>query len=319
MTLFQQLSKPKELTESLVMASGSGDPPHGKSKVIQKFTAAHYGPLVDYKASPDDKSDYCSSFRGGSYLLTTPSEGGMLLYRRHGGQAPESGQYWTEESRGGNLGYRMDTATLPQWGNDLTKEAILVVPKGIFMFEGYAAPQAPYSSYGRSDGGFLGGGWQIFIPKAVVLNLLEARNAHSSGLPPEKHIQDALRAQNSIMEKYEKEIQERNRQQLEKFCSMENAQQFFTSGNALGALPSSVREALAVSKSGQTGSTSLGPTPEGSHLVHRQTIALCDGSTASVSLHVRLEFSHETTRTYRSGNTIVTETTRHYKRILEWK
>lgn len=301
------------------MASGGADPPHGKSKVIQKFTAADYGPLVDYKAGDRDKTDYRNSFRGGSYSLTTPSEGGMILYRRHGGKASEKGQYWTAESRGGNLGYRMDTATLPQWGNDLTKEATIVVPKGILMFEGYAAPQAPHAKYGRSDYGFLGGGWQIFIPGAVVHNLLEAQKAISSGQAADKHIQAAFKAQNSIIEKYQNEVQKRNRQLLDKFSSMDNAQRFLKSGNALGALPSSVRNALTSSSSGRTGSTSLASAPEGSHLVHRQTIRLCDGSTASVSLHVRLEFSHETTRTYRSGNTIITETTRHYNRIFEWK
>lgn len=292
-------------------------PPHGKTKVIAKYTAVDYGPLAGLGRYYDD-------FRGGSYYLTTPTSDHLVLYRRYGGEAREDGQYWSAEKREGNLSYAMGNAILPHWKNSLENQATLYVPPGIFLFEGYAAPQHPHAKYGRRDYGYLGGDWQVFIPQRVVGPLLQAQKFASENKHEEvkKHVHEAFSAQQSYMEKYEKEVNEQTQKQVNDFCSMKNAQTLLKTGNALGMLPEQVRKSL-LSETSVTTTTTSGShsetVPTGSYLVHREELRLPNGKSMSVSLHVRTEFSHETTRTYQSGKTIITEITRHYKRIMEWK
>ena len=92
--------------------------PHGGSTIVHKFNAACYGPIVDY----EENEKHYNNFRGGSYMLTAPSENGMMLYHRYGGTAKREGQYWLVESREGNLSLRMDAAVPKEWGNDLSQE-----------------------------------------------------------------------------------------------------------------------------------------------------------------------------------------------------
>jgi hypothetical protein len=49
----------------------------------------------------------------------------------------------------------MDSALLPQWGNTATGVSTIRVPSGTTIFDGFAAPQ----------GGLMGAGSQVFIPK----------------------------------------------------------------------------------------------------------------------------------------------------------
>ena len=293
--------------------------PHGGSTIVHKFNAAVYGPIVDYE--PNAK--HYNNFRGGSYMLTTPSEDGLLLYRRYGGAAKREGQYWLVESREGKLSLRMDAALPTEWGNDLSKEAKLIVPKGILLIEGYAAAQNPHSTYGRSsmEYGFLGGGWQVFIPRAVVHHLLGAMDAIQAQKRDEanKFFVEAFKAQKSFMEPYETKLCQLKKEQMQKFCSQENAMQLLQSGNGLNRLTPEVRRALTAAQAGKLAISGSSSVPSGSYLVHSQSMTLPDGSTTSLSLSVRLEFSHETSRTYQSGNTIVTEVTKYYNLIFEWK
>lgn len=293
-------------------ASGSSSaqfdsPPHGKTKVIAKYSAVDRGPLNDLGGRDYD------NFRGASYHLTTPTSNDLVLYRWYGGAAKEDGQYWSAEKREGNLSYAMDNAILPQWNTAQDKLATLYVPPGIYLFEGYAAPQHPHAKYGRRDYGYLGGGWQIFIPKSVVTPLLQAQKALREGKREdiEKHVKEAFSAQHSYVEKF-------NKQTLNDFCSERNAKTFVQRGNVIGKLPEQVRKFIQ-SETSVTSGSNTESIPTGSYVVHREEVQLLGGGSVSVSLHVRTEFSHETTRTYQSGNTRVTEITRHYKRILEWK
>lgn len=293
-------------------------PPHGKTEVVQKFTAADYGPLSTF--------DQCDNFRGGSYQLTTPTGGGLVLYRLYGGTGPraarEDGQYWSAERRDGNQSYAMDFAVLPQWPNTLEKEATLFVPPGIFLFEGYASPQHPHADHGRRDYGYLGGNWQVFIPNAVVGPLLKAQKATTGGNQGDiqRHVQEAMSAQRSYMEEYDRIVREKSEKQLNDFCTLQNAQRFMKNGNALGSLPQSVKKALTSDSTAVTSTSGSSETmPTGTHVVHRETIQLFNGANVTVSLHVRIEFSHETKRVFQSGNTTTTEITRYYKRIFEWQ
>lgn len=94
------------------------------------------------------------TFRGGSYTATTLSKP-TTLYRVYGGNAGEIGGYWTRTAPSGPLQSRIDLALSPEWGNTATQVTKINVPAGQKIFEGFAAPQ----------GGLVGGGSQVFIPK----------------------------------------------------------------------------------------------------------------------------------------------------------
>ena len=148
-------------------------PPHGKTRLIQKYTAIDFGPLNTYRES------HISNFRGGSYRLTTPiAGGGVMLYRLYGGGAAvEAGHYWTVEPRQGNTGFQLDYAMVPNWGSTLSDTTEVFAPQGIMLYEGHAAPQKAHT--GSRD--FGGGGWQVLIPLPVVEPLLRAQQAMKEG------------------------------------------------------------------------------------------------------------------------------------------
>lgn len=172
--------------------------PHKKTKILRKYTAVDYGPLQVLQYNP------VSTFRGGSYLMTTPVDSELVIYRLYGGEAGEGGRFWSAEKREGNLSYAMDVAILPQWNNTLDNQASLTVPRGIFLFEGYVEAQHPDAKYGRYDGGYLGGGWQVFIPKAILDPLLQAEKATAKDA--KRHVEDAFIAQGAFMESYDKKV-----------------------------------------------------------------------------------------------------------------
>ena len=254
--------------------------------------------------------------------MTTPVDNDkpLVLYRLYGGSAQETGQYWTAEPRDGNLGYQLDYAMVPQWGCTLSRTTQLLVPQGIMLYEGYAAPQKVH--VGSSD--FGGGGWQVFIPNTVVEPLVNAMKAMMS--PGEErakvgdYLEKALREQRNILTKYEQEVKRRSEKALNDFCTMQNAQNLLKAGNALRNIPERTRAALQSESFSASQSTGGAPpeVPTENYLLHRQDIRLPNGKTVSVSLRVRLEFSHQTTRTTQSGRTIITTITKYYKRIFEW-
>lgn len=298
------------------MATGESDPaktdlsPHGNTKLVKKFTVVDYSPLTAYD------SNACANFRGASYFQTTPTSKGVLLYRRYGGAAGEDGQYWSIESREGNLGLALGSAILPNWKNTFEKQATLFVPSGVMMFEGYAAPQ------GRANSGFHGGDWQVFIPKEVVQALSKAQKAFGEGRRSDSdmYLKEANNAQRFIIENFEKSVKEKVRKQIADVCCASNVQHLLKKGNGLERLPTGVRSAITSEHPiTSTTSKSSSSLPTESFLVHRQKLRLFNGSTISLSLHVRIQFSHETSRTYTSGKTIIREITRHYNRIMEWK
>ena len=98
--------------------------------------------------------DVAKTFRGGSYTEMETTEA-VALYRVYGGKAGELGSYWTKTPPGGPLQSRIDSALEPKWGNTMEKVTKITVPKGTTIYDGFAAPQ----------GGLLGGGSQVIIPK----------------------------------------------------------------------------------------------------------------------------------------------------------
>lgn len=300
------------------MATNNDDaPPHGKTKMIRKFTAADYGPLnvdIELNGKNLELQSHINNFRGGSYRITTPVDDELELHRLYGGNAEASGQYWTIEPRDGNFGYQIDYAMLPKW-NTLSESVKLYVPPGIVLFEGYASPQ-------RSGSGHFGGGnWQVFIPFPVVDAILKAQQAaKESGDFSEvkKFLQEAMSVQKLILNKYDQQIEKLSEEKLESFCTLEKAKELLQTGNAMQHLPQRMRSALQPGSSEVTCSGTDSDPPTESYVVHRQEICLPSGITVTATLRARLEFSHETTRVTHSGGTTTTVITRHFKCIMEW-
>lgn len=278
------------------MASGGSDPPHGKTEVKMKFTAADFGPFCVMEGNHD------RNFIGGGYLLTTPKDL-LVLYRRYGGTAQEDGQYWTTDRRGGNWGYRLDYAVENQW-NSLQKETYLLVPKGVYVYEGMAARQ----SCSGSDGG----GWQVFIPQSVVEPLRPLTTlllSKSSTLEQKQKAWDTVqKAQLEILNRW-------NKKRIERITS--NPQQLAIGGRKFRTLPPALQRAIRSAGNGNSSSTKE-VIPKGTYKVYEERIQHINGGYQTLSLSVKTEFVKSTTRTYKSGKTIIVETTNYYNIIYIW-
>ncbi len=95
-----------------------------------------------------------STFRSGTYTELTTIEA-TTLYRVWGGKAGELGPYWTRTPPSGPVQSVLDSALNPAWGNTATNVTRIQVPSGVKIYEGVAAAQ----------GGLVGGGSQVFIPR----------------------------------------------------------------------------------------------------------------------------------------------------------
>jgi RHS repeat-associated protein len=112
--------------------------------------AVRYGPM---NQGPLPEA-IANTFRSGSYTGTTLGKV-TTLYRVHGGRASPLGGFWTRTPPAGSLQSRIDLALRPEWGNTATQVTRINVPAGTTIYEGAAAAQ----------GGFVGGGNQVFIPR----------------------------------------------------------------------------------------------------------------------------------------------------------
>jgi RHS repeat-associated protein len=135
----------------------------------QSFTMASEsaGLILDYNAAaaeggglfgPLNKgplaNDIADTFRSGTYTEVRTSKA-TTLYRVIGSGGNPAGSYWTRVAPSGPTQSIIDSALNPQWGNAATYQVRAIVPKGTTFYEGFAAPQ----------GGLVGGGNQIYIPK----------------------------------------------------------------------------------------------------------------------------------------------------------
>ena len=102
------------------------------------------------------KGHFESSFRSSSYTtrkLGQPRD----LYRVYSDPTRRLGAFWTDVPPSGPLQATIDAALLPSYGNAATKVVHIRVPAGEIAHEGAAARQ----------GGWLGGGTQYVLPKAL--------------------------------------------------------------------------------------------------------------------------------------------------------
>lgn len=112
---------------------------------LTKFSPINPGPLPEAIAK---------TFRSATYTENV-SDGTTTLYRVYGGKAGELGSYWTRTKPSGPVQSIIDSALDPSWGNTATKTTSITLPKGTKFYEGVAARQ----------GGLVGGGNQVYIPK----------------------------------------------------------------------------------------------------------------------------------------------------------
>ncbi len=285
------------------MASGGSEITHGKTELISKFTGTEYGPLSSIKGG-----EYVNTFRDGNYWITTPKDHFLVLYRLCGGAAPEDGQFWTAERHDADQSFRDKHSVAKRW-NTLEDNTMLVVPRGVYMYEGIAAPH---------DKAYPGGGLQVFIPRSIVKPLFHfpkpwmARNSESDREKWEAAKTTVIEIQSKIFKKWH----EKRMKRMESYAG-----KVALTGKYFPSLPPEVQRFLRDGNSATGSSTSIASkkkiTP-GTYKLHEGRIKLFDGSYQRLLLSVRIEFVKTTTRTYQSGKTIITEITHHYNRIFTY-
>ena len=75
-----------------------------------------------------------------------------VMYRVSGGNAGTVGSYMSRIPQNGGLQSQLDLALNPAWGNTVENVTKVIVPKGITIYEGIAAPQNIYDSLGNVIG-----------------------------------------------------------------------------------------------------------------------------------------------------------------------
>ena len=123
-----------------------------------------YNPANPY---PKLSEEIQNSFSGGTFTEKVLVQD-TTFYRVYGGKAREVGSYLSRTPQGGGLQSQLDLALNPSWGNTTEKTTKVVVPKGTTVYEGFAASQNIYDSFGNVIGELPGGGSQIYIPRVEV-------------------------------------------------------------------------------------------------------------------------------------------------------
>lgn len=108
--------------------------------------------------------------------------------------------------------------------------------------------------------------------------------------------------------------QERYKATMDELHSEKKIRTLLKTGNSLDNVPPAVRKALANCTSKQNVS-STEQIPAETYVIHREKVTLPSGAVRCLSLHTRLEFSHETV----TGSGKVKIITRYYNLIYEWK
>jgi hypothetical protein len=271
-------------------------------EVIQSFAGHEYGPLDFYDEdstgiSIENLSNINSrNFIGGSYVLATPKSGTTLkLYRLYGGKASATGNYWMTEKRDGNTTTQIDYALHPTWGNTMKNINEIEIPHGFQIIFGKCSSQS----------GFGGGGYQVFIPKDHLEVYLK------------NNMRELRKEQEIFMRRYNEKLKEiLSKEKLKSFFGKENALALSKNGNLLNQLPNEVRERIGSTGSEKVSSNSK--LSEGTYVIHREDLRLPNGSVIPVKLSVKIEFSHETRTTTKSGNTTITNITRYYTKTYIW-
>ena len=289
-----------EGSEPLKMASGGSEIPHGKTELKMKITADEFGPLSVVGDS------YVKSFRGGNYWITTPKEDFLILHRFFGGAASDDGQFWKVERHEADQSFRDEHAVARRWNSNTLEDITrLIVPKGVYMFEGIAASRGKYP----------GGGLQVFIPQSIAKPLSSISRLHMAGALTESDIWKWKAVLDTVGKAQEDIFNRWNKKRIEKITS--NSANLALRGKHFRSLPPKVQEALRNPTTGRSAATKE-KIPQGTYKLHEERIRHIDGSYQTLSLSVKTEFVKSTTRTYQSGKVTIVETTHHYNIIYIW-
>ena len=277
--------------------------------LVENYSAIDYGPLSYH----ENKKKHAGNFNGGSYsLVSTNRTHGIIVYRLYDNdRSNEYGQYLILEKKAGNLATQIDLAVFPDW-NKMTLNKTLWIPPSFLFFVGTASSQK------KSTGFLHGGGLQVFIPNVYLKHIHEAQTNDSH--KRNKAIIDGLKAQIQFFQDYTIELQVVTEKYLKDFTSETNVLLLFKNGNNFKNLPSSIKEALKEYGTGQSISAKdANHYPKGTYVVHRETLHLPNGKKINLALDVSMRFDGQSFRKYKSGNTIINETTYKYTIIYEWK
>jgi hypothetical protein len=88
----------------------------------------------------------------------------LIVYRVYGGKSNKISQWFTTIKPQGPTQVQIDLALNPQWGNSATKVAIVKIPKGTKIYEGFVEQQI-VSQPGGGSFTLQGGGIQIYVPE----------------------------------------------------------------------------------------------------------------------------------------------------------
>ncbi|KAL3852605.1 hypothetical protein ACJMK2_016224 [Sinanodonta woodiana] len=256
------------------------NPPHGMTIVKFIFCLGDIGPLnllpgKQYK-----------NFKDQSYFVTTPKKDFIMLDRLYGGNPGIHENYWNVDIESDDVNF---TAPSLLDVNPTHNVSRLMVPKGTYLFEGYAAKKAHHN----------GEAWQVFIPRTVLIHLLKIQEDVTSGKELQK----------SKIDMYVLQCNEAQK------ALMHRIQDLLKHGNCLEQVPEHVRKALG--KSGII-SKSKKLFPFEKFKVHKEIILMPDGSKIETALFARIEFLRSETRQYNKGETTLSETVYIYRKVVEW-
>lgn len=294
--------------------------PHSKTTLVRKYTSEDYGPLSILNEGEAAGVEVRSTFKNGAYWMTSVLEEGLYLHKVKANKGSSQQSFWTIHAELPDLTTQFDPSVLAEWNTSYEITSI-IVPSEIHLYEGYTAPEETRLSQNVADHLRPKGEWRVFVPQLVLNPLIEATKyliqadlREDASEKVEEQWKQAIQAQVEHITLYNKNLQLKMKEMMEKEFSLDRVQSFLTKGNCLHELNKQVRQALEDVKLGEVQVTGDVLPPDQSYIIHRHKVRLPDGSSRTANLKIRLEYLHS--KSTRSGS--ATFMTHYYKLIMEW-
>ncbi|OWF43160.1 hypothetical protein KP79_PYT14838 [Mizuhopecten yessoensis] len=286
-------------------------PKHGLTEFRLHFTASDHDCGQGLLDIVDRRQ--VERFRRKCYSVTTPIDDVVKLYRLHGEQkspASDVGHFWSTVPPGSNG--RVDKFSNPPTiqgsaevcANSYTADDVLIVPKGILLYEGFSSTRTRVDNENRFQDKI---SWQIFIPRQVVTPLLRYQRELVGGQMTEVRSQILLEKIDNIQTQL---MMEWTRKYISNVLANKkfDITHLLLTGNNVINLPCEVRKLLPTFQCGVVKSSRQ---LSGRYTLHDETMLLPNGVTYQCSLAVTLE--HD------AGSTLPTcSPIRYYRVRYEW-
>ena len=294
--------------------------PHSKTTLVRRYTSEDYGPLSSLIEGEAAGAEVKSTFQNGTYWMTSVPEEGLYLHKVkiNAGSCQQS--FWTIHDEVPDLTTQFDPSVLAEWNTSYEITSI-IVPSEVHLYEGYTAPEETRLSQNVADHLRPKGEWRVFVPQLVLKPLIEATKyliqadlREDASEKVEDQWKQAIQAQVEHITLYNKNLQLKMKEMMEKEFSHDRVHSFLTKGNCLHELNKQVRQALEDVKLGEVQVTGDVLPPNQSYIIHRHKVRLPDGTSRTANLKIRLEYLHS--KSAKSGS--ATFMTHYYKLIMEW-